>query len=308
MAASVELLTTPTGTPAGTGAARARGAGRLGHGKRTRSAGRLHLPGIAVLVMAMVLFFTPLIASAIFGFTLPGVGLTFASLSQAFSNPMAVQAVTMTVLLGLLTTAASLALLVPTIVYLHLKAPRAAKLAEALSVIPIVVPAVALVAGAGVFFRAVAPGFLVSPYALVPFYVIITMPLVYRALDAGLTALHLRTLFAAAASLGASPWRTLIGIVLPNMRAALLSAGLLCMAMVLGEFALASLLLQYTFPVFLVETGAAAPRGAAALSFVTMLATWGLLALISLISAAGNRRRRTPSATPSVTSTAKEQP
>ena len=246
----------------------------------------------AIFIIALVFFFAPWIAAATFGFSRPGEGFTLAPLLEAFENPRAWPALRDTVLLAIATTVCMLALLVPTIVYLNLKAPKLAKAAESLSVLPIVIPAVVLVSGVSEFYRAVAPSFLVSLWSLVPLYVIISMPLCYRAIDAGVKALDLRTLFSASSSLGASNWQTLIHVVTPNLRVSMLSASLLCMALVLAEFAMASLLLHYTFPVFIVEVSRNNPRGIAALSFITILLTWALLSLISAASKADKIKKQ----------------
>lgn len=235
----------------------------------------------AVLGTAILLFFLPLVASAAFGFTLPGQGVSIEPLLDALSGTDIATQLLNTGKLAVLSTLGSLALLVPTLLYLHLKAPNLLRFTEWLSVIPYVVPAIALVAGANLFFRQAAPGFMVSLYSLVPFYMVLTLPLVYRSLDAGIRAIDLRTLWAASDSLGASPWQSLWQVVLPNMRGSLLGASLLSCAMVLGEYAVAALLLHSTFPVFMVQIGMNQPRAAAALSFITILVTWLLLALLA---------------------------
>src|SRR5699024_6338553 len=143
-------------------------------------------------------------AAAIFGFSRPGEGFPFGPLVDALEHPRASRALQDTLLLAVATTEALSNLLVPPIVFLNLKSPKLAKAAETLSVLPIVIPAVALVSGVSEFYRAVAPGFLISLWSLVPLYVIIAMPLCYRAIDAGVKALDLRTLFSASSSLGAS--------------------------------------------------------------------------------------------------------
>lgn len=246
----------------------------------------------AIFIISLIFFFAPWVAAALFGFSRPGEGFTFGPLAEAFENPRAWPALRDTLLLAVATTVCMLALLVPTIVYLNLKSPQLAKAAETLSVLPIVIPAVALVSGVSEFYRAVAPSFLVSLWSLVPLYVIIAMPLCYRAIDAGVKALDLRTLFAASSSLGASNWQTLIRVVTPNLRVSMLSASLLCITLVLAEFAIASLLLHYTFPVFIVEVSRNNPRGIAALSFMTILLTWALLSVISATSKAEKTKKQ----------------
>src|SRR5699024_8796772 len=170
----------------------------------------------AVFIIARVLFFSPWAASAFFGFSRLVEGFSFVLLLPAFYNLLACCALQDTLLLAVATTVVMLILLVPTIVYLNLNSPKLAKAAETLSVLPIVIPAVALVSGVSEFYRAVAPGFLISLWSLVPLYVIIAMPLCYRAIDAGVKALDLRTLFSASSSLGASNLQTLIRVVIPN--------------------------------------------------------------------------------------------
>ncbi|MDN6350066.1 MAG: hypothetical protein L0J69_00030 [Yaniella sp.] len=246
----------------------------------------------AIFVVALIFFFAPWVAAAYFGFSRPGEGFTFGPLVEAFENPRAWPALRDTILLAIATTVCMLALLVPTIVYLNLKSPKLAKAAETLSVLPIVIPAVALVSGVSEFYRAVAPGFLVSLWSLVPLYVIIAMPLCYRAIDAGVKSLDLRTLFSASSSLGASNWQTLLRVVAPNLRVSMLSASLLCIALVLAEFAMASLLLHYTFPVFIVEVSRNNPRGIAALSFITILLTCALLSIISATSKSDKAKKQ----------------
>ncbi|GGG69709.1 ABC transporter permease [Corynebacterium pelargi] len=261
--------------------------GRMGDMLRTartpRRAGHAWVQP-AVLVVALVFFLAPWIAAAVFGFTRPGEGLTFTPASEALTNPRGIQAIKETLLITAATTVMMLALLVPTVVFVNLKAPKLATVVEMVSVMPLVVPAVALVSGASEFYRIITPGFINSRWSLVPLYVILVMPLCYRAIDAGVKTLHLDTLFAAAASLGDKQWSTLVRIVLPNLRVAILSASLLCIAMCLSEFAMASLLLHYTFPVYMVEISSTNPRGIAALSFITTVITWLLLASISRLS------------------------
>lgn len=245
-----------------------------------------------ILLVSAVFFAAPWVAAVAFGFSRPGEGFTAAPIVESLSSSRATEALKNTVLLTVATTVVMLVLLVPTIIYLNVKSQRLARIAELLSVLPLVVPAVALVNGASVFFRAFAPGALTSLWFLVPLYVINALPLCYRALDAGVKSLDLQTMFAASSSLGATTWQTLTTAVIPNLRVAMLSATLLCIAMTFGEFAIASLMLQYTFPVFMVEVSRTNPRGIAALSFVVMLITWALLSTISAVSRGQSKKTR----------------
>lgn len=246
----------------------------------------------AILAVALFALVGPWIAAAAFGFSRPGQPFTFAPLIEAMSTGDAVPALKNTLLLTVATTLLMLVILVPTNIFLNLKSRSLAKVAELLSVLPMVIPAVALVSGVSEFYRLVAPSFINSIWSLVPLYVVLSMPLAYRAIDAGVKALDLRTLFAAATSLGAKPLATIWQVVLPNLRTAMLSAALLSISLTLGEFAMASLLLHYTFPVFMVEISSTSPKGIAALSFITTIITWLLLFAISALADGGKRQSK----------------
>lgn len=253
-------------------------------------------PGLAItryliIIVLMLFYFIPLIATAMFGFSLPGVPFTMESLTTAVGTNQGMSSVVLTLVLSVLTVLCSLVLLVPTLLFLYLRSPKLLSIAEGISIIPFIIPPVALVSGANTFFRQVWPSFLVSSFSLIPFYVVLSLPLVYRSLDAGFRAIDVRTLWSASQSLGASALTTVFRVILPNLRTALLSASLLCLALCLGEYAVASLLLHRTFPVFTVTIGSSQPRGAAALSFITIIVTWGLLVLVSAASSFNSKKR-----------------
>src|SRR5699024_12843210 len=58
----------------------------------------------AVFIIALVLFFAPWAAAAIFGFSRPGEGFTCGPLVEAFENPRAWRALRDTLLLAVATT------------------------------------------------------------------------------------------------------------------------------------------------------------------------------------------------------------
>lgn len=73
-------------------------------------------------------------------------------------------------------------------------------------------------------------------------YVVLVLPYSYRTLDSGLRSIRVGTLVEASTSLGASYLYTLLRVVVPNLRAAILSACFISIAVVLGEFTIASIL------------------------------------------------------------------
>ena len=195
-------------------------------------------------------------------------------------------ALTLSIKLAIMTTVLTLALMVPTTIYVHLRLPRLRRVMESVTILPIIIPPVVLIVGV----LEVSPSYLKStPYLLGLIYVVLAMPFAYRSLDAGLRALDLRTLVDAAASLGAG-WRsTLLRVIVPNLRTALLSATVLTVALVLGEFTMASLDLYQTFPVWIVAFDQTSGPVSTAASLLALFVTWLFLMLIVTV---GSRRAR----------------
>ena len=120
-------------------------------------------------------------------------------------------------------------------------------------------------------------------------YVVLAMPFVFRALDAGVRGSDLKTLTEAARNLGASWPRVLVSVVLPVLRTSVLNASFITFALVLGEFTIASILGFETFPTWIVKISGSAPQLSVAVSVLALMVTWGLLLLISAL----DRRRGT---------------
>ena len=111
------------------------------------------------------------------------------------------------------------------------------------------------------------------------------LPYAYRALDAGLQAVDVRTLSEAARSLGAG-WGTVIArVVLPNIRSAVLSASFLSVALVLGEFTVANLLSRTNVQVAINLLGKRDPSISVAVSLAALLIAFALLLVLSLAAA-----------------------
>jgi len=193
----------------------------------------------------------------------------------------------LSVRLAIVTTLITIALMLPTAVYVHLRLPKVRRLLEGITILPIVIPPVVLSVGV----LEVAPGYLKStPYLLALMYVILAMPFAYRAIDAGLRALDLKTLVEASNSLGGGIGTTLWRIILPNLRTALLSATVLTVALVLGEFTMASLDQYQTFPVWIVAFDQTSGPISVAASLAALIVTWIVLMLISMIGGRGRLR------------------
>lgn len=236
-----------------------------------------------VVIGCVVFFALPLISLAVFSFT-SGSGWTAEAYAGIVRDPQFWRSVGLSLLLALLTTAASLALMVPTVLWVHLRAPRYRNLVEAITLLVFAVPPITLVIGATGLLLGLVPALLGSPLVLVPFYVVLSFAFTYRALDTGVKALDLRTMVDAAQSLGAGTLFTLARVIVPNLRGAILGAAFLTITVVLGEYVLSSLFLYDTLPVYMATVGTAQAQGAAALALITILFTWLLLIGVSALS------------------------
>ena len=234
----------------------------------------------AIFLFAGAYFLIPLYAA-----------LRFAGL-KAFTQVVGytgfTSAIGLSLRLAVITTILTLVLMVPTTVYVHLRLPQIRRSMEGITILPIVIPPIVLIIGV----LKVAPGFLLStPYLLALVYVILAMPFAYRSLDAGLRAFDLKTMVEASNSLGAGWPTTLWRVVLPNIRTAMLSATVLTVALVLGEFTMASLALYVTFPVWIVQFEQNSGPVSVAASLLALFVTWLLLMLIVTVGGRSARKR-----------------
>jgi putative spermidine/putrescine transport system permease protein len=232
-----------------------------------------------VLIVAGVYFLIPLWAA-----------LRFAGIS-AFGSVVSEDGFTsslgLSVRLAVVTTVITIVLMLPTTVYVHLRLPKLRRLLEGITILPIVIPPVVLIVGV----LQIVPGSLKNtPYLLSLEYVVLAMPFAFRAIDAGLRALDLKTIVEASSSLGAGWLSTLWRVVLPNLRTALLSAVVLTVALVLGEYTMASLALYQTFPVWIYVNSQTSGQVSVAASLLALFVTWLFLMAITVIGTRQSRK------------------
>jgi putative spermidine/putrescine transport system permease protein len=250
-----------------------------------------------ILVLAAVFFLGPLVAAAKFSLQQDDGGTRLGNYTALLHDGALGSALATSLEIAALTVAIVLALMVPTVVLVRLRAPRLGLVLETVSVLPIVIPPVVMAAGLAALQGKASGGLAASLFgspitALTPFYVILALPFTYRALDVGLAAIDLRTLVDAARSLGASAPSALVRVVLPNIRSAILGSAFLAIALVLGEVVISSILLYVTFPVQVVQTGQDLPGESVALSLASLLLTWALLFAIATLAVRDARPAR----------------
>src|SRR5271157_5822074 len=203
-----------------------------------------------VLFFAGAYFLIPLYAGLKFSFQNDAGQFSFYAVKAIPSQTGFSAAFWLSIRLAAVTTVLTMLLMVPTATYVHLKLPKMRRVLDFVTILPIVIPPIVLILGvldaAPLWLRS-------SPYLLSLVYVVLALPFVYRSLDAGLSAIDLKTLVEASRSLGGKWVSTLWHMILPNLRAAMLSAIVLTIALVLGEFTMASLDLWTTLPVWIYQ-------------------------------------------------------
>jgi putative spermidine/putrescine transport system permease protein len=238
-----------------------------------------------VFLIGMIYFFLPLVAVFEFSLRAKRGVYSFEAYRLAFQDPAFYQNFGLSLVWSVLTIIVSLLLIVPTAYWVHLRLPRWKPVVEFFTLMPFVVPAVVLVFGMARLYGRGLTDFVVStPIALVAGYVVLSFPYIYRAVDAGLRSIDVRTLTEAAQSLGAGWPVILFQVIFPNLRVAILSGVFLTFAIVMGEFTFASLLSKPAFGVYMEEIGAMRAYTPQALAVVSFLITWLCIGLINRVA------------------------
>jgi putative spermidine/putrescine transport system permease protein len=245
-------------------------------------------PGAVVwLALGAAYFLIPLVATLLFSLKgeITGKCCTLGSYGTILDDPQFAKTLRQSFILSLETIALTLVILVPTVYWVHLKLPRLRPVISFLALIPFVVPPIVLVVGLLDVFRGTPQWFYGEPYGfLVAAYVILAFPYVYFSLDSGFRAIDVHTMTEAAQSLGAT-WRTtLFRVILPNIRAAALAGAFLTLAIVMGEFTIASLAAFDTFPIYIQYINQTKAYPAAAVSLMSFGITWAAMLALLLVA------------------------
>jgi putative spermidine/putrescine transport system permease protein len=230
---------------------------------------------------------------AMLEFSTQGIGgaRSLDSWTKIGSSEELVAAIVLQLQLAVLTVLLLLALLVPTMIWVQLRLPRLRRPVEFICLLPLTIPAIVLVVGLAPIYSWVAHLFGESALILTFAYVILALPFAYRAIAVGLAAIDLITLAEAARSLGCSWPGVVWRIVVPNIQGALIAASLITVALVLGEFTIASLLNFDTLQVVIALTGKRDAAMAVAVSLAALCLAFALLFLLSFLGQARKESR-----------------
>lgn len=236
------------------------------------------------LFFGFLYFFIPLLGTFIFSLHGKRGVLSFAAYHRVFADPLFLETFGFSLQMAVLTIIVGLCLIIPTVIWIHLRAPWAKPVVETFSLLPFVIPPIVLVFGLIRMYSSPPVQLVQSRFLLVAGYVVLSFPYIYRSVDAGLRAIDLRGLTEAAQSLGAGWGTIMFKVVLPNMRVSLLSAAFLTFSIVIGELTLAVMLAWPAFGPYMALVGRDLAYEPAALAILSFLLTWGLIGLIQFAS------------------------
>jgi putative spermidine/putrescine transport system permease protein len=243
-----------------------------------------HMPrsGWVWLGIGAAYFFIPLAATLEFSLK-EASGYGFSSYRQILEDPQFRDLLWLSFKLSLATIVVSLLVLIPGVYCVHLSYPRLRPLVEFLSVLPFVIPPIILIIGLLDFYNVnrAPTWFVESPRFLVPGYVVLSFPFMFRALDVSFRSIDVHTLTEAAHSLGAGWTTTLLRVILPNIASGALAGAFLTFALVMGEFTMAHIALFDTFPTYINYIGQTQANPAAALTIISFGLTW--IALLGIL-------------------------
>lgn len=175
-------------------------------------------------------------------------------------------------------------LFTPTMVLVSLRFPKLRRAFEFLALLPITIPAIVLVVGLAPIYLQIGRTVGTGAWTLAFAYGILVLPFTYRSIQASIDAVDIKTLSEAARTLGAGSFTILVRVIAPNLRQGLLAASLISVAVVLGEFTIASLLNRQVLQTALVVVNR---QDAYAAAIFTLLALGFAFVLLLIIGRAG---------------------
>lgn len=237
-----------------------------------------------VFLLGLLYFFLPLIGTFVWSMQSQPL---FSAYAVVVDDPQFAQTLFYSFLVGIITIVVSSILIVPTAFWVRLRLPRLRPYIEFITLLPFVIPPIILVFGlirsysgdplplAGTDFG--------SNVLVVAAYVVLSFPYMYRAVDTGLRAIDVRSLTEASQSLGAGWFTLLWRVIFPNLRVSLLSGAFLTLAIVVGEFTIATFLARPAFGPYISLIGGNKAYEPAAVSLISFALTWVAMGLLTLV-------------------------
>lgn len=253
----------------------------------------------AALLFGALYFVLPLWAMTEFSLRMRRDEYSLDAYAEVLRSPEFQQTFLFSIVMSLVTIVVGVLLVVPTAYWVRLRMPFLRPWVEFVTLLPLVIPAIVIVYG---FVRIFNTGSWLpltgsaegANLLLLMGYTVLALPYMYRAVDAGLATLDVRTLTEAAQSLGAG-WGLIIGrVILPNVTNAVLSGAFLTFAIVVGEFTFTALLDRPGFGPYMQRLGEDRAYLPQALAVIAFALTWACIGLLQLVSRTQKHMRATP--------------
>ncbi len=240
-----------------------------------------------IVILSGLYFVLPLVATFEFSLRKRRGEYSFDAYRSVFEDIRFLESFGYSILVAVAAILVGILLVVPTAYWIRLKLPRARPYVEFITLLPLVIPAIVVVFGylrlynssSWIPFTSSARA---TDVLLICSYVMLALPYTYRAVDTALRAIDVRTLTEAAQCLGAG-WPTILfRVILPNVRTGVMSGAFLTLAIVIGEFTIASLLDRPAFGPYLQNIGANKAYEPSALAIIAFAVTWICMGLINV--------------------------
>jgi putative spermidine/putrescine transport system permease protein len=244
-----------------------------------------------VMILGAIYFLAPLVATVEFSLRMRRGAYSLDAYRAVFASGNFQASFLYSTTLALVTIVVAALIVVPTAYWVRLRLPWLSGIVEFITLLPLIIPAIVLVFGyirlygssSALPLTATSLG---ADALLMLGYVGLSLPYMYRSVDAAMRTIDVRTLTEAAESQGAGALTILMRIILPNIRAGVLSGAFLTFAIVIGEFTFASLLDRPAFGPYLQLVGASRAYEPAALAAMAFALTWASLGLIQFVGGA----------------------
>jgi len=242
-----------------------------------------------IFAIGVLYFLGPLLATVQFSLSIRRTGYSLDAYTNVLQSPVFQQTFLYSLTVGIAAIIVGLVIVVPAAYFVRLRAPQLRPIIEFVTLLPLIIPPIILVFG---YIR------LYNSSSILPLtntdigtnilltlaYVALALPYMYRAVDTGLRTIDVQTLTEAANILGANTPTILLRVIFPNIIVAVLSGAFLTLAIVIGEFTMASLLNRQAFGVYMQNVGANRAFEPAALAVISFVITWAAMGAIQLLA------------------------
>lgn len=201
-----------------------------------------------ILVLIFAYLFFPIVATILFSVatrwstTILPEGYTLSYYDQLFTSPEFIQSLLRTVYASFATIILSILLIVPSLYLAIVYYPRLEKLFEILSILPFAMPGVILAIGMIQMYSSGPIRIASTPWILIGSYFVLILPFMYQSIKNSFRTINVKALTDAATMLGCGKIETFVKIIFPNVLRGVISAALISVSVLFGEFVLANLL------------------------------------------------------------------